>query len=115
MTRIPQHPSSVPEYPPKPSGSQVMPYRRDGTSLGAREKLLDSCTRTVEARLVYSCGELVPYPTLDFSKSNDTITVLTPASLKPWYVIVKASEEEQYFTANELFQYLTELLKSRGL
>jgi len=115
MIHIPQNPSSVPDYPPKPSGSQVMPYRRDGTSLGPREKLLDLCTRAVEARLVYSCGESVPYSTLDLRKSNDTTTVFKPASLKPWYVIVKASEEEQYFTADELSKYLNDLLKSKSL
>jgi hypothetical protein len=115
MTRIPQNPSSVPEYPPKPSGSQVMPYRRDGTSLGPRGKLLDLCSRAVEANLVYSCGESSPYPTLDPRKSNETTTVFTPASPKRWYVIVKAPEEEQYFTADELSKYLTDLLKSKGL
>ena len=92
-----------------------MPYRRDGTSLGVREKLLDLCSRAVEANLVHSCGESSPYSTLDLRKSNDTPTVFTSASPKPWYVIVKASEEEQYFTADELFQYLSDLLKSRVL
>lgn len=92
-----------------------MPYRRDGTSLGVREKLLDLCSRAVEANLVYSCGESSSDPTLNQRRSNDTTTVFTPDSPKPWYVIVKASEEEQYFTTNELSKYLTNLLKSKDL
>ncbi|MEB3309276.1 MAG: hypothetical protein VKJ02_03510 [Snowella sp.] len=92
-----------------------MPYRRDGTSLGFREKLLDLCRRAVEAKLLYACGESTPYPSFDPSKSNDTTTVFKPAAPKPWFAKVKPMEDEQYFTADELHQYLTNLLKSQGL
>ena len=115
MTQKPKRPSAVPDYPPAPSGSQVMPYRRDGTLLRPEDNLLDLCRRAVEAKLLYSCGQTMPYSTLDHIKSNDTTTVFKPTPPKSWFVKVKPEEGEQYFTADDLRKYLTDLFTSHNL
>ncbi len=112
MSHAPHNPSSIPDYPPAPSGSQTMPYRRDGTASSSEDKLLDLCIRAVEAKLLYYCGQSTPYPSIDFSKSTDTIPAIAPTPAKPWVVRAKHDGEEQYFTADELRTYLTDLLRN---
>lgn len=106
MTSLPRKPSSVPEYPPAPSGSQAMPYKRDGTFPRAEEKLLDLCSRAVEAKLLYACGQSAP----DRTSTDVFATNLKPISAKPWFVKVTPESKAQYFTADDLRKYLNTLL-----
>jgi hypothetical protein len=112
MSHTPRNPSSIPDYPPAPSGSQTMPYRRDGTASSSEDKLLDLCIRAVEAKLLYYCGQSAPCPTIDSSTSTDTIPAIAPTPAKPWVVLAKHDGEQRYFTADELRTYLTDLLRN---
>jgi hypothetical protein len=54
--------------------------------------------------LVYSCGVAPTYETYD-----STTESIKPVPPKPWYVKITPNEPEQYFTNEELYEYLSKL------
>ncbi|HLO86367.1 MAG TPA: hypothetical protein VK203_15410 [Nostocaceae cyanobacterium] len=73
------------------------------------EKLHELCASAVEYQLVYSCGETLKYETYDFNKG-----AIEPVPPKPWFVKTTANEPEQYFTNEELYEYLTQLMSRKS-
>jgi hypothetical protein len=66
--------------------------------------LEELCKRAVRDRLVYSCGVAPTYETYD-----STTESIKPVPPKPWYVKITPNEPEQYFTNEELYEYLSKL------
>ncbi|MFN6500549.1 MAG: hypothetical protein RMX65_026600 [Nostoc sp. DedQUE01] len=62
------------------------------------------CERAVRDRLVYSCGVAPNYEIYDFTTES-----IKPVPPKPWYVKITPNEPEQYFTSEELYEYLSKL------